>query len=156
MAVDERLLPGVRFPPPLLYLGGFGVGLLLEAAWPVGDMPGWLAVACGVAGLLGFVALDGAAMARFIRAETSPIPSKPTTALVVSGPYRFTRNPMYLGMAALYAGLALAFDVIWALALLPIVLLVVDRVVIPPEERYMESHFGEEYAAYRRRVRRWL
>jgi protein-S-isoprenylcysteine O-methyltransferase Ste14 len=63
---------------------------------------------------------------------------------------------MYLGMAFLYAGLALGFGVLWALALLPFVLLVVDRGVIAPEERLLEGQFGERYRAYRRRVRRWL
>ena len=149
-------LPGVRFPPPLLYIGGFLVGLALEAAFPIGALPLALAIALGVACLLVSLVLDGAAMARFFRAKTSVIPAKPTTALVTSGPYRFTRNPMYVGMAFLYAGFAFAFGVFWAFAVLPLVLLTVDRVVIPPEERYLESHFGEQYAEYRRRVRRWL
>ena len=84
------------------------------------------------------------------------VPMKPTTALVTSGPYRVTRNPMYVGMAFLYAGLALSLGVIWALALLPAVLLMVDRLVIAREERYLEAKFGEEYRDYKRRVRRWL
>lgn len=148
--------PGVRFPPPLLYVGGFLIGLGLELAFPIGELPTVLAVVLGVAGLLIFLALDGTAMARFFRAQTSVIPSKPTTAFVTSGPYRFTRNPMYVGMAFLYAGFALGFGVFWALAMLPLVLLVVDRVVIPPEERFLDAHFGQAFADYRGRVRRWL
>jgi len=80
----------------------------------------------------------------------------PATALVTTGPYRYTRNPMYLGLAFLYAGIALAFGLLWALAALPVVLLVVDRVVIPPEERHLEAQFGDEYRAYKSRVRRWI
>jgi protein-S-isoprenylcysteine O-methyltransferase Ste14 len=75
---------------------------------------------------------------------------------VTSGPYRFTRNPMYVGMAFLYAGFAFGFGVFWAFALLPLVLLIVDRVVIPPEERFLRSHFGEEFSQYSSRVRRWV
>ena len=148
--------PGVSFPPPLLYIGGFGIGIVLELIAPIGSLPLGLAIAAGVAGLAGSIALDGAAMLNFARAHTSMIPAKPTTALVVGGPYRITRNPMYLGMACLYAGLALAFGVIWALVTLPLMLIAVDRIVIPPEERYMEAHFGDDYRAYKRRVRRWI
>jgi protein-S-isoprenylcysteine O-methyltransferase Ste14 len=81
---------------------------------------------------------------------------RPTTALVTSGPYRLTRNPMYLGMAFLYAGLALSFGVTWSLAFLPLVLLAVDRLAILREEHYLEAKFGEEYRRYKARVRRWL
>ncbi len=154
--MPDRDLPGVRFPPPLLYIGGFLVGLGLELAFPIDELPVALAVALGVLCLLVFLALDGGAMARFFRAKTSVIPAKPTTALVTSGPYRCTRNPMYLGMAFLYAGFAFGFGVFWAFVFLPLVLLVVDRVVIPPEERFLRAHFGDEFAQYSSRVRRWL
>jgi protein-S-isoprenylcysteine O-methyltransferase Ste14 len=103
-----------------------------------------------------WLALDGSAMLRFRSARTSMVPMKPSTALVTSGPYLATRNPMYVGMAFLYAGLALLLGVIWSLAFLPAVLLMVDRFVIAREERYLEAKFGEEYRAYKGRVRRWL
>jgi protein-S-isoprenylcysteine O-methyltransferase Ste14 len=80
----------------------------------------------------------------------------PTIALVTSGPYRLTRNPMYVGMAFLYGAFALAFGVIWALITLPLVLIAVDRLVIAREEPYLEARFGEQYREYTRRVRRWL
>lgn len=95
-------------------------------------------------------------MLRFRDASTSIVPVRPSTALVTSGPYQLTRNPMYVGMAFLYAGLALLLGVIWALALLPAVLLAVDRIAIAREESYLEAKFGAEYRAYRDRVRRWL
>ncbi|MGH2982213.1 MAG: methyltransferase family protein [Solirubrobacterales bacterium] len=147
---------GVRIPPPLIYIAGFALGIGLEAAFPISGLPSALALLAGLAGGAIWLVLDGAAMLRFHRARTSMVPVKPTTALVVSGPYRLTRNPMYVGMAFLYAGLALALGMIWSLALLPVVLLIVDRQVIAREERYLEAKFGDEYREYKKRVRRWL
>jgi protein-S-isoprenylcysteine O-methyltransferase Ste14 len=147
---------GVRIPPPLIYIAGFLVGVALELAFPVDDLP----LACTLAGaLIGgvlWLALDGTAMLRFRRAGTSMLPTKPTTAFVTSGPYRFTRNPMYLGMVFLYIALAFALGVIWALAVLPVVIAVVDGYVISTEECYLEMKYGDEYREYKRRTRRWL
>lgn len=95
-------------------------------------------------------------MLRFHQAGTSVAPRMPTSALVTSGPYRITRNPMYVGMAFLYAGLALLLDLVWPLVFLPVVLLAIDRRVIPREERHLESEFGKEYFDYRGHVRKWL
>jgi protein-S-isoprenylcysteine O-methyltransferase Ste14 len=146
----------VRIPPPLFYVGGFLAGVALELLFPVAALPRVLAVLAGVVGGGLWLALDGSAMLLFRRARTSVVPMRPTTALVTSGPYRFTRNPMYAGMAVLYVALALAFGVIWALPLLPAVIYLVDRLVIAREERYLEAKFGDEYREYKGRVRRWL
>ena len=147
---------GIRVPPPLYYVVGFLAGIALELAfstsWP--SAPVRIAVAVFAAGA--WLALDGAAMLNFRRAGTSMVPMNPTTALVTSGPYRLTRNPMYLGMAFLYVALAFAFGVMWALVFLPAVLVVVDRFVIVREEPYLERKFGQAYREYRSRVRRWL
>jgi protein-S-isoprenylcysteine O-methyltransferase Ste14 len=146
----------VRIPPPLFYVAGFLAGIALELAFPIAALPLALAVSAGLIGGGLWLALDGLAMLGFRRAGTSMVPMRPTTALVTSGPYRFTRNPMYVGMAFLYAALALALGVIWALAVLPLVLLAVDRLVIAREERYLEAKFGEAYREYKSRVRRWV
>jgi protein-S-isoprenylcysteine O-methyltransferase Ste14 len=146
----------VRFPPPLIYVGGFLLGLVLEAAFPIDGLPSPVEIGVAVAGTLAWLVLDGSAMRRFKRAGTSMVPMRPSTAIVTSGPYRFTRNPMYLGMAALYLALAFGLGVIWAVVILPLVLLAVDRLVIAREERYLEAKFGDEYRGYKRRVRRWL
>jgi protein-S-isoprenylcysteine O-methyltransferase Ste14 len=140
----------------LIYIAGFLVGIALELAFPISALPLPLAVAAGVIGVAIWFALDGAAMMHFRRAGTSMVPIRPTTALVTSGPYGITRNPMYLGMAVLYAALALSLGVIWALAVLPLVIIAVDRLVIAREEPYLERKFGEPYREYKRRVRRWL
>lgn len=111
-----------------------------------------IALVCGTL----WLALDGAAMLHFRRAGTSMVPLNPSTARVTTGPYRFTRNPMYVGMAALYIGLALALGVIWALLLLPLVIGAVDQLVIAREESYLVRKFGQPYCDYMARERRWL
>jgi protein-S-isoprenylcysteine O-methyltransferase Ste14 len=148
---------GVRFPPPLIYAGGFaaayGVHRLLPIqVWPEStavDMLGWGLLVAGV-----LLAVSAAFL--FRRAGTTPNPTKPTAALVIWGPYRFTRNPMYVGMATLYLGGTLLLNDPWPLALLPVVIALVQRYVIAREEAYLERKFGEAYRAYRARVRRWI
>lgn len=147
---------GVLVPPPLVYVGGLLLGWLVGrlSALPGFD-DGWadpLAALCIGAALL----LIATALGLFRRAGTSPLPMLPTTSLVIRGPYRFTRNPMYLAMAVLYLGVALLFDLPWALVVLPVVIVVMQTQVIAREERYLEAKFGDEYRAYRQRVRRWL
>lgn len=147
---------GIRVPPPLFFVGAFAAGVALELAFPLAAPPLAVRIAAGVAGLVAWLVLDGAATLSFRRAGTSPIPFKPSTELVTDGPYRWSRNPMYLGMALLHAGLAVAFAVIWALILLPLAVLAVDRHAIAREEPYLEHRFGDAYRDYRGRVRRWI
>jgi protein-S-isoprenylcysteine O-methyltransferase Ste14 len=156
MEASDRPTAGIPFPPPVVYLAGFAIGVGLELAFPIDPLPTVVRIVGAAVGIGAFVLLDSNAMLRFSRAGTPAIPFKPTTALVTSGPYRFTRNPMYLGMAALYAGVAFAFSVTWAFAVLPFVVLAIDRLVIAREEPYLERLFGEEYRAYKQRVRRWI
>jgi protein-S-isoprenylcysteine O-methyltransferase Ste14 len=147
---------GIRVPPPLYYLAAFLVGVALESIFPTSWPPLGVRLAAALVAAAAWLALDGAAMVRFRRAGTSMVPTKPTTALVTSGPYRFTRNPMYLGMAFLYLAFAFAFGVIWALAFLPAVVLIVDRFLIAREEAYLERKFGQAYRDYKAQVRRWV
>jgi protein-S-isoprenylcysteine O-methyltransferase Ste14 len=147
---------GVKVPPPLFYIAGFMVGVGLELVFPIERPPVVITVLGTVIGTALWLALDGAAMLFFRRAGTSMVPMNPTTALVTTGPYRFTRNPMYLGMAFLYIAFALAFGVIWALVLLPVVIAAVDQLVIALEEAYLVRKFGQAYRDYMTQVRRWL
>lgn len=149
---------GVIAPPPLIFLGFLAIGWGLSQVSPEPGLPispdvrRYLAFAL----IAGGVVVDGAAVDRFRRAGTRPEPWKPTTALTTDGLYRFTRNPMYLGFALIYAGLAVVLDSAIALALLIPCLIVIDLFVIRREERYMAARFGADYDAYRRKVRRWL
>ena len=147
---------GVKAPPPLVFVAGLVVGFVLEALLPGADLPAL--VQWGLGGLLVVVGL-GLLMwfnTSFSRKGTAVEPWKPTTAIVTTGPYRFTRNPAYLGMAVTYIGIALLSSALWVLVPLPFVLVVIDRGVIAREERYLERKFGEEYLGYKRTARRWI
>ncbi len=147
---------GVKVPPPLLYAAGIGIGFLLQALLPLDSWPWIVGVALALPCLgLGF-ALCAWAIGLFRRARTSLVPIVPSAVLVAQGPYRFTRNPMYLGLALMYAGVALWLQLSWGLLLLPVVLILVFYLVILREERYLERRFGEAYRHYRTEVRRWL
>src|SRR5687767_11078840 len=98
---------GVVAPPPLIYLAGLALGFLLEALLPGGSLPSVVRFVAGGVALLGGIALQTTFMVAFNRKGTSVEPWKPTTAIVTTGPYRFTRNPAYLGMALIFVGVAL-------------------------------------------------
>ncbi|MDP8952882.1 MAG: isoprenylcysteine carboxylmethyltransferase family protein [Actinomycetota bacterium] len=148
--------PGVIAPPPLIYGGALAIGLLAKALSPAGFLPRPIARALGWP-LTGGGLLLGLLSYRALRsAETNVSPYEPTTALVTEGPYRFTRNPLYLSLTLAYGGIAALANAPWAALLLPFVLLVMRRGVIHREERYLEREFGEEYLRYKARVRRWI
>jgi protein-S-isoprenylcysteine O-methyltransferase Ste14 len=149
---------GVRIFPPGVYLAGLVIGYAIEWFSPLPILPG----ANGAARVLGVIVLIlGAgllfgAVSRFRSVGTSPNPTEPTTALALDGPYRFTRNPMYLGMALLLAGFALIGNALWPLiAVIPVVF-VIRTQVIDREERYLEAKFGAQYTDFKARVHRWL
>jgi protein-S-isoprenylcysteine O-methyltransferase Ste14 len=96
------------------------------------------------------------AIIAFRRAGTRPEPWKPVTAFVTSGPYRFTRNPMYVGFTLIYLGVAAMVNTAWPLWFLPAIFLTMHFGVVRREEAYLERRFGDDYRAYRDRVRRWL
>jgi protein-S-isoprenylcysteine O-methyltransferase Ste14 len=89
-------------------------------------------------------------------ADTTLDVDKPVSSLVQDGPFRYSRNPGYLSLTMLYAGIAILRNALWAILLVPLVLYVIQREVIEREERYLQRTFGEEYLAYKRRVRRWV
>lgn len=152
--------PGVRFPPPLVYVLPFFASFLLDRSLPFfivgdGDAPVGLSVA-GTALMIAGFGLMYWAIADFWRARTHLLPFKPATTLVTVPPYTFTRNPMYVGMTLAYLGAALATNWAWPLVFLPAVIGVMSAFVIAREERYLAVRFGADYDAYRARVRRWL
>jgi protein-S-isoprenylcysteine O-methyltransferase Ste14 len=145
-----------RIRPPWVYASSIGLGLLIHAFWPVQLLPPSVSVPLGITFVLAALALFVSAVRTFREAGT-PVPgNRPTTAIVQKGPYRFSRNPIYLAFTLFQLGLAAWVNSLGLLlALLPALALMV-RVVIPREERYLEARFGTEYLAYKRAVRRWL
>ena len=148
----------VRFPPPLIYLAGLALGLAADRFLSLPSLGVKLATrsVAGVAvDVLGFLVMFAGA-ALFLRRRTAILPFKPASALVMSGILGWTRNPMYLGMAIFYVGLAVILNSIAALTLLPLVLAIVQTQVIAREEAYLERAFWDEYLAYKARVGRWF
>jgi protein-S-isoprenylcysteine O-methyltransferase Ste14 len=147
---------GVPIAPPLLFVIPILVSVAVEhfsptifVQGPVRWIAGILLVACGLAlNVAGFVTQR--------RAGTDPIPFHPTTRIVSHGLYRFSRNPMYIGFALWTLGLAVLLNSMWALLAVPVGLILIDLLVVAREERYLKRKFGEEYLAYKRRVRRWI
>ena len=153
---DEQDNPGGRVPPPLTYLLTLLLGLVLDRRLHVPFLPR------GVARVLGWPLVGGgmALCTWFVRtmraADTTLDVDKPVSSLVQDGPFRYSRNPGYLSLTMLYAGIAILGNALWAILLVPLVLYVIQREVIEREERYLERTFGKEYLAYKRRVRRWV
>jgi protein-S-isoprenylcysteine O-methyltransferase Ste14 len=149
---------GVRFPPPLIYLGALLLGLAAEQFVSLRSFGvDWrLLVAAGALLFVAGAAVIVAATWLFWGLRTNVRPSEPTTLIATAGPYRWSRNPMYLGIALSHAGLAIGLDGPIALALLPLVLIAIQTQVIAREERYLEAKFGDEYRGYKAEVRRWL
>ncbi len=146
---------GVKVHPPALLGGMLGLLLLLKAfelPSPLTRKQRMLGIPLILTGLL----LGGSAFRAQRKAGTRPNPDQPVTALVESGPYQFTRNPMYLGMGAMIGGVAFLLNAIWGVLLAPAFLLILDRGQVKREEAYMERKFGDDYCQYKHRVRRWL
>jgi protein-S-isoprenylcysteine O-methyltransferase Ste14 len=147
---------GTRVPPPAFYLAGLTAGLMAERVAPLtlpSGAPATAAAAIAIGTGTGFVT---SSVLHFKRAGTSVAPNSPTTALVTTGPYRISRNPIYLGFTLVAAGIAMAARSGWTLLLVPMVVGAIDRLVITREQRDLAARYGQEYQRYRARTRRWL
>jgi protein-S-isoprenylcysteine O-methyltransferase Ste14 len=156
MANDERDNAGVVAPPPLIYAGPLAVGLLLNKKFPVPFLPRGMARIIGWPLFLGGFSLGGWFVRTMRQADTPLNPEKPVSNLALGGPFSYTRNPGYLSMAMVYAGVASLKNALWAILLLPAALHVIQHGVIFREERYLERKFGKEYLDYKARVRQWI
>ena len=157
MSSDGQDNPGVRVPTPLIYLLPQLLGLLLDRrSQHLPFLPrsleriiGWPLIGGGVA-LLGW-------FLKTMRDADAPVRTdRPVPRLTTAGPFGYSRNPAYLGLAMIYAGIAVLRNSLWTILLLPAVLFVIQRELIGREERYLERSFGEEYLDYKTRVRRWV
>ena len=156
MTTNGKDAPGVVAIPPLIYLAFLAAGILLDYIFPVAVLPDRLQYALGFALIAAAATAMPFVLRQFFRAGTSFDVRKPASVLVTDGPYRYSRNPAYLALTFLYAGIGIAADSLWVLVLLLPILAVMRYGVILPEERYLERKFGEDYLRYKRSVRRWL
>jgi protein-S-isoprenylcysteine O-methyltransferase Ste14 len=150
--------PRVFVPPPLIFIVTLIAGIAIDryvTDWSIPVAQGWRNALASIVAAAGVIVI-GAALGLFRKAGTRPEPWQPSTSLVTGGIYRFTRNPMYLGMALLYAGFAVLFSSVAALLLLAPLIVLIHVGVIAREERYLAEIFGDEYRRYRSRVRPWL
>lgn len=153
---DPAIRPATLIPPPLVYAVALALSWWLQGRLPLpldlgaAARPlGWAAIGAGLAGFAW-------ALAAIFSHHTTVNPYKAASSLVTSGPFRYSRNPIYLSDWFVYAGVMLLLRSAWPLLFAPAVFLVMRRGVVAHEERHLEARFGDEYRAYRARVRRWL
>ena len=146
--------PGVRIPPPVIASAVMAAAWLLDRVWTFQIGP----PAVSVGGMVIFlaVALVGWAVLALVTAGNDPRPDKPDAALVEAGPFRWSRNPIYLGFLLAATGLALIWGTLWGWVGVVVLHGLLDRLVIAKEEAYLAPRFGAPYEAYKARVRRWM
>jgi len=147
---------GVIAPPPLIFALGILIGMAIDRVYPASFLPPYIQFVqgsgIGFAGLL----ICGVALVHFRKAKTSPMPHDADSALITTGLFRLSRNPIYVGMALIHLGVGLAVDSLWVPLMLLPVLLILRFGVISREESYLERKFGDAYLAYKGSVRRWI
>jgi protein-S-isoprenylcysteine O-methyltransferase Ste14 len=157
MDTEARDGAAVRVPPPLSFVAAVVGGIGLQFIWPLSiGLPWGPRVALGLLVALLGVALVVGALRLFRETGQDPIPWVATPEIVTSGVYRFTRNPMYVGLAFVQTAFGIALGNLWVLLLVPVACLVVQRTAILHEEAYLERKFGDSYRDYKKAVRRWL
>ena len=153
---DKADNPGVAVFPPLLMVLALIVMLVLRYVWPlaIGGRP--LTTVLGI--VLAALGVFSIAWGRttMVRGGTNVDPSKPALAIVTGGPFRFTRNPLYVGVMSLFLGIGLLFDTWWGILVLIPAFLILHFGVVLREEAYLERKFGEPYRTYKAGVRRYL
>lgn len=150
--------PGVYFPPPLLYVAVFLVSLVIQQFIHLnrsffGSTTALIASFLFV--IVGF-ALMLPAVYKFIHTKNTLIPVKPATSLLASGIYSVSRNPMYLGLLLIYIGVACWIGNWWTFLFVPLLILLINKLIIEREERYLERAFGAAFTDYKKKVRRWI
>jgi len=153
---DDTHGPNIRLHPPIIYAISILSGIGLDNTWRL-PMPYGIhgTLYSGITlGILFLIA--GWSLFRFNHAGTDVRPDKPDNALITSGPYRYTRNPLYIALTLAQVSVALWYNNLWILLLVVPSLIVITRYAIAREERYLEKLFGQQYLDYKQRVRRWL
>ncbi|MGP6156813.1 MAG: methyltransferase family protein [Vulcanimicrobiaceae bacterium] len=153
MAITEKLK---TTPPPLIFLAALLISLALNAIWPLVSIPDHPRYITGSLLIFGSLLPMPSILIKFRRMHTSFDVRKSPSAFIADGLYRFSRNPSYVALVLLFIGLSVALSNLWVLILLVPAAVIIDRYVIPEEERRLERVFGDQYRAYKLQVRRWL
>jgi protein-S-isoprenylcysteine O-methyltransferase Ste14 len=148
--------PGIMIPPPLIYIIGFLFAYILNRFYQIPMLGPPLSIVLALLAVTPSAVLGLWGLLEFWRAKTNLFPHKPSSSLVIVGPYRVTRNPMYVSLALLYVSFGFLLSIAWAFVVLPVVIFIVNIYVIRREESYLESKFGKQYQAYKKQVHRWL
>ena len=156
---NKRNSPGVFIPPPLVYVFVFILSFILQGTFTIKRAFFFHSPKANILGLI--LMLSGLifaipAIRQFFKSKTSIIPIRPASSLQTSGIYSISRNPMYLGLLLTYLGIALIFGNWWTIFLIPLLIGLIHYFIILPEERYLLRAFGEDYADYKKKVRRWI
>ena len=156
MTDNKSDVAGVIALPPLIYAAFTIMGFAIDWVWPVALLPNTTQFVLAGLSIVAGVALAAWSLPQFAKLGTSVNVYRPTTALITTGPYRFSRNPLYLSLALLQVGIAFAADSVWVMVLLAPTLMLVSHGVIRREESYLTAKFGDDYRRYCAKVRRWL
>ncbi len=149
--------PPSRVPwPPLLFVGSLAIGIGLHLVWPIPLWTGHKLWIAGIVVMLVALAITFWAHHELAAAHTTIRPDRASSALVTTGPFAWTRNPLYVTLIVLGVGVALLINDMWPLLATALLALGLNYIVIPNEERHLRERFPEQYAQYTRRVRRWL
>lgn len=148
--------PGVSFPAPLLLAVAFALGVVTQHFLSAMPVPRPLRILVGAPFQIGAMVVNVWTASLFWRFRTSFIPNKASRTLIVGGPFRFSRNPVYIALTVLYIGLSLCTGYLWALPFLLPAMVLIRYYVVAREEQYLERRFGSAYEEYRKRVPRWV
>jgi len=148
--------PHVTVPPPIIFASGFGAAFILERLLPLRLFTAYPFKLCGWFFAVASMLIAFGAIAMMLKAHTNIHPHRAADHLVSGGPFRFSRNPLYLAQVLLTIGAALYWDIGWAIVTLAPVVIILQNYVIRREELHLEAKFGVEYAEYKRRTKRWI
>lgn len=153
---NDRHGPGIRLHPPVIYAVSILAGIGLDKFWPLAMPPGlhgMLYAGCILAVAVGIALWS---LYQFYREDTDVRPDRPDRALITGGPYRYTRNPLYITLSLIQLAVAVWLNNLWILLFLPLSIIAITHYAIAREERYLEKLFGRDYLDYKARVRRWF
>jgi len=158
MSNKKKDNPGIFIPPPLIYAAIFFLSILMQKIIPINNsfFDSRNATIAGIVLIVIALLFILPALIKFVQSKNTLVTIKSATSLQTKGIYSLTRNPMYMGLLILYSGIAMLEGNWWTFIFIRLIIIIVQSYVIRGEENYLQRAFGEEYNAYRKKVRRWI